>query len=91
MASMRKVQVFLRDDQKAALKRLAARTGRRQSDLIRSGVDLVLESDRLDTAGWREATRAAAGLWKDRDDLDTVVKAVRDAAKRRFKQAYEAK
>lgn len=85
---MRKVQVFLRDDQKAALKRLAARTGRRQSDLVRAGVDLVLESDRLETAGWREATRAAAGLWKDRDD--DAGEALRAAVKRRFKTAYGA-
>lgn len=80
---MRKVQVFLSDDQKAALKRVAARTGRRLSDLFRAGVDLVLESDRLETAGWREATRAAAGLWKDRDAR--ADNALRAAVKRRFK------
>lgn len=87
---MRKVQVFLRDDQKAALKRLAARTGRRQSDLIRSGVDLVLESNETETAGWREATNAAAGLWRDREDIDAASKAMRDAVKKRFKSAYGA-
>jgi Arc/MetJ-type ribon-helix-helix transcriptional regulator len=83
---MRKVQVFLREDQKAALKRVAARTGRKQSDLIRAGVDMVLESDRLETAGWREATRAAAGLWKDRDA--GTQDALRAAVKRRFKSVY---
>lgn len=83
---MRKVQVFLRDDQKAALKRVAARTGRRQSDLIRAGVDLVLESDRRETEAWREATRAAAGVWKDR--AEDVEGAVRAAVKRRFKSVY---
>lgn len=88
---MRKVQVFLRDDQKAALNRLAARTGRRQSDLIRSGVDLVLESDAQENASWREATYAAAGLWRGRDDIDAASKTMRDAAKKRFKSVYGAK
>lgn len=87
---MRKVQVFLRDDQKAALKRAAARTGRKQSDLIRAGVDLVLESDWLETAGWREATRAAAGIWRDRDGAEGASKAMREAAKKRFKSVYGA-
>ncbi len=87
---MRKVQVFLRDDQKTALKRLAARTGRRQSDLIRSGVDLVLENDQHKNEGWREATRAAAGLWRDRDDIEAASKNLRDAAKKRFKSVYGA-
>lgn len=87
---VRKVQVFLRDDQKAALKRVAARTGRKQSDLIRAGVDLVLESDRLESAGWREATRAAAGIWRDRTDLDEASRAMREAAKKRFKSVYGA-
>ncbi|MFN0024455.1 MAG: hypothetical protein ACKVS5_11220 [Parvularculaceae bacterium] len=79
---MRKVQVFLRADQKAALTRLAARTGRRQSDLIRSGVDLVLESSQDVDAGWREATRAAAGLWRDREDINAAPTSKPDAAKR---------
>lgn len=88
---MRKVQVFLRDDQKVALKRLAARTGRRQSDLIRSGVDLVIENERAGGAEWREATRSAAGLWRDRVDLDETARSLREAAKRRFKSIYDDK
>jgi Arc/MetJ-type ribon-helix-helix transcriptional regulator len=88
---MRKVQVFLRDEQKAALMRLAARTGRRQSDLIRSGVDLVLESDAQESARWREATRAAAGIWRDREDPEAASSAMRESAKKRFKSAYPQK
>jgi Ribbon-helix-helix domain len=40
---MLKIQVFLREDQKTALEAPSARTGVRQSDLVRQGVDLLLE------------------------------------------------
>lgn len=88
-SAMRKIQVFLREDQKAALKSNAARTGRKQSDLIRNGVDLLIEGAQRQDVDWREATRAAAGLWKDRTDLESVRRDTRDAAKRRFSSVYE--
>ena len=86
---MQKIQVFLRDDQKLALKRLSARTGARQSDLVRQSVDLLLESAGSRPEDWREATRAAAGLWKERDVAD--FDAIRDAAKGRFGEVYRTK
>jgi Arc/MetJ-type ribon-helix-helix transcriptional regulator len=64
---MIKMQVFLREEQKAALKKMAARTGKRESDLVRQGVDLMLEKSSQETDDWKKATRAAAGIWKDRD------------------------
>jgi hypothetical protein len=88
---MRKVQVFLRDDQKLALKRLAARTGRRLSDLIRAGVDLLIDCGNDEGADWRGATRAAAGLWRDRTDIDAMAKTLRAAAKRRFGSSHISK
>jgi hypothetical protein len=69
---MQKIQVFLREDQKTALKSLSARTGLRQSDLIRQGVDLLIEGASRRTPDWREATRAAAGVWRDRADLAAI-------------------
>lgn len=69
---MRKIQVFLREDQKAALKSISVRTGRKQSDLIRNGVDLLIDTMKREDADWREATRSAAGLWKDRADLEDI-------------------
>jgi hypothetical protein len=87
--TMLKVQVFLREDQKAALKSLAARTGERQSDLIRRSVDLLLDRSKEDDAAWREATRQAAGIWKDRTDLDEAARDFREGAKRRFASTYE--
>ena len=85
---MQKIQVFLRADQKAALRSLSARTGKKQSDLIRKGVDLLIDRAARDDVDWRAATRAAAGLWKDRTDLEDLSRTLRTAAKRRLASLY---
>jgi hypothetical protein len=85
---MQKIQVFLREDQKTALESLSARTGVRQSDLVRQGVDLLLEGASRGTTDWREATRAAAGLWQERKDLDGINEELRASFKRRFPAVY---
>jgi hypothetical protein len=87
--SMQKIQVFLREDQKAALKSIAARTGQKQSDLIRKGVDLLIDRAQREDVDWREATRAVAGMWKDRPGLEDLSREIRAAAKRRFASVYE--
>lgn len=84
VAAMEKVQVFLREDQKAALRALAARSGRRQSELIRRGVDMVLEQAEREKADWRDTVRAVAGIWRDRDDIDELMRENRAAANRRL-------
>jgi hypothetical protein len=66
---MRKVQVRLRDDQSAALRSIAARTGQRPSDLIRKGVDLLIETATTDDDAWREGLLSVAGAWAGREDL----------------------
>jgi hypothetical protein len=87
-APLQKIQVFLREDQKAALKNLSARTGVRQSDLVRRGVDLLLEERTARDDGWREATRAVAGIWRDHNVAATVGE-LRKAAKRRLSTIYD--
>ena len=87
-AMMQKIQVFLREDQKAALKSIAARTGKKQSDLIRKSVDLLIDRAEREDVDWREATRTAAGSWKDRTDLEDLARELRTAAKRRFSSVY---
>jgi hypothetical protein len=79
---LRKAQVFLREDQKAALQRLSRRTGRKQSELIRHGVDLAIaeaetrSSQQVEvktpSGDWKQAWLSAAGVWADRDDLDEL-------------------
>ena len=87
---MQKIQVFLREDQKAALKTLSARTGVRQSDLVRRSVDLLLDSAACNKADWREATRAAAGLWRDHKDVKTVSQWIRESLGKRFERTGRA-
>lgn len=80
--TLRKAQVFLREDQKAALQRLSRRTGRKQSELIRHGVDLAIaEAEthglqqveaKAPSGDWKQAWLSAAGVWADRDDLDEL-------------------
>ncbi len=74
---MRKAQVFLRDDQKERLRVVAQRTGRKQSELIRRGVDLAIEEADAAQSVWREAWSRAYGVWGDRDDVDESLAAIR--------------
>lgn len=85
---MQKVQTFLREDQKAALKRIAARTGQRQSDLIRQGVDLVIDRAENEKADWRAVTRSVAGIWEGRTDIDDLIKEGRARARKRLPHIY---
>jgi hypothetical protein len=86
--AVKKIQVFLREDQQTALKSVSARMGLRQSDLVRQGVDLLLEGASRRTADWRNLTCAAAGLWRERKDLDATNEELRASARRRFPAAY---
>lgn len=79
---MRKAQVLLREDQKAALQRLSRRTGRSQSELVRHGVDLAIADvektspsekaadTKAESDDWKKAWLGIVGLWADRDDID---------------------
>ena len=89
MVTMPKMHVFLREDQTAALKSISARTGQKQSDLIRKGVDLLIEKARREDADWREATRLAAGMWRDRADVENLSDQCHAAAKQRFSSVCE--
>ena len=71
--TMQKAQVFLRDDQKEQLKAIAARTGTKQSELIRRGVDMVIEVTLKEQTNWKRAWKQASGVWKDRDDIESTI------------------
>ena len=76
---MDKAHVFLREDQRAALKDIARRTGAKQSELIRKGVDLVIEESESQEADRRLALLNIFGIWRDRSDLDARLSIGRDA------------
>jgi hypothetical protein len=81
---MRKAQVFLREDQKLALQRLSRRTGRKQSELIRHGVDLAIaEGELADNNDWKAGWAKAFGIWADRTDLDDAATERRGNSARR--------
>lgn len=87
---MRKAQVFLTDDQFNALRRAAKATGRKQSEIIRRGVDLaVKEADEQPAADWKTALLGVAGIWKDRDDLDELYTDLRQRSRERLERLMD--
>lgn len=83
---MQKVQVFLREDQKAALKAISVQTGQKQSDLIRRSVDLLIDKANAEQTDWRDAVLQATGIWKEHTDLEERLGEFRRAASRRFER-----
>lgn len=65
---MQRTQIYLTDDEQAAIRRIGIRTGRTQSALIREAIDRFIEENQ--PAENQDRQRMAAyGLWQDRDDL----------------------
>ena len=85
---MEKIQVFLREEQRQQLRKIAARTGQRQSTLIRRGVDLIIEETTESAKQWHSALQAIKGIWSDKDDLEIHSQDFREQFSRRFKQTH---
>ncbi|MEX2489429.1 MAG: CopG family transcriptional regulator [Pseudomonadales bacterium] len=64
---MERTQVYLTNEQRRELKKLAARSGKRQSELIREAIDALVAG--AECSDWKSGMMAAAGLWANRDDL----------------------
>ena len=64
---MVRTQIYLTEEERDALSALAEATGKKQSELIREAVDLLIDI----AAGSSRDTiiEKAAGMWRDRDDL----------------------
>jgi hypothetical protein len=64
---MVRTQIYLTEEEQAALSTLSAATGKAKSELIRQAVDSLLAQT---SKVRRDAVLdRVAGLWKDRDDL----------------------
>jgi predicted DNA-binding protein len=83
---MVRTQIYLTEEQKGNLARLASTTGRRQSELIREAIDGFLAEHR--PKDWKEALETVRGMWADRDDLDDFVRELRAGWGRRLERLY---
>ena len=61
------MEVHLTRKQRDGLAELARAGGKKQSELIREALDLLLEQQALQQR--KQAVMQAAGMWKNRDDL----------------------
>jgi predicted transcriptional regulator len=74
---MNRTQIYLSPAQQKALKAMAARTGRTQSELIRDAIDRFVGQRK---ASERVAViKRSAGLWKGRKDLPDFTAVRREA------------
>ena len=80
-------QFFIREDQQKRLKAVAAAKGVSEAELIRQGIDLELKrNEAAENESWKEGFRQAAGIWKDRTDLDELFADARRRRKERRKK-----
>ncbi len=64
---MRRTQIYLTDEERKALKSIADRLGKSQSEVIRTAVDRYI--DRYQGGNRLDLLRQGRGLWAKRDDL----------------------
>ena len=65
---MNRTQIYLTPEEVKGVARVAAFSGRNQSEVIREAIDHCLA--RFGGPDPLERLRAAAGMWSDRDDID---------------------
>ena len=63
-------QFLITSELNSRLKALAALRSRSEGDLVREAVDDWLARQQAEDEDWKAAWQQAAGIWKDRTDLD---------------------
>ena len=74
---MVRTQIYLTKREHERLRRLAVRTGRSQSELIRAAVDQWLEQQSRE--GRHQVLKEVAGIWRGRTDLPDFAALRREA------------
>lgn len=64
---MIRTQIYLTDQQRAELAILSELQGKKQSELIREAIDILIEQASQKTR--QQILCKAAGIWKDRSDI----------------------
>jgi hypothetical protein len=97
MNKMVRQQFFMTAEQKKRLKSRAALAGTSLSELIRRSIERELDDEvaeasaKADATGdWKEAWRQAAGMWKDRNDIDELYAERRKRRRRRREETPRA-
>jgi metal-responsive CopG/Arc/MetJ family transcriptional regulator len=66
---MFRTQVYLTSSEREGLDQIAQELGKHKSELIREAIDQFIINSRSLKREKRSALKAAAGLWKNREDL----------------------
>jgi predicted DNA-binding protein len=82
---MVRTQIYLTDEQRRQLERLAAARGKKKSEMIREAIDgyLIKQEPR----DWKAAFAVVRGMWAERDDLDDFARDLRAEWARRLDRA----
>jgi predicted DNA-binding protein len=83
---MVRTQIDLTDKQKRQLARLAAASGRKQSDMVREAIDGYLVKQ--EPQDWTGAFEAVRGMRAERADLDDFARGLRAEWERRLERSY---
>lgn len=76
---MIRTQIYISEQQAAALKALAATSGRKQSELIREAMDdFLARRATVSSDAWKAGIRKAFGALKHRDDIKDIVASSRE-------------
>lgn len=77
---MVRTQIYLTEEERAALKRLAEERGTSQSALIREAVDIFLAA--RGTQSEKKRIDESFGIWKDRENVHETFRQIRDSLDR---------
>jgi predicted DNA-binding protein len=73
---MERTQIYLTREQREALRTIAERRDKAQSEIIREAIDRYIV-DAVKEVNVEEVLEKTFGIWADRDDLDDLIDTLR--------------